>query len=171
MRNWVKAASLCLLAAFALATCGCGGEKEKTSRRSSVKKMEQKTQTIKEFETTPTAAPAETLENEMTGGEYLTKPFDPTVKKLPPGFIGCDTSEVFHALLKAVSGDEWNQGEYEKKPIMRNERAICLRSWARKRCWEILRFRRRWRLLSVPPICRMKKVYRWKLFTTSIRKR
>ena len=115
MRNWIKAASLCLLAAFALAACGCGGEKEKTSRQGSDKKTERKTQTAKEPGTTPIAAPAETSENEMTGGEYLIKPFDPTVKKLPPNFIGCDTSEVFHALLKAVSGDEWKQGEYEKK--------------------------------------------------------
>ena len=55
------------------------------------------------------------MESETPEGEYLTKPFDPTVKKLPPNFIGCDTSEVFSALLKTLSDDEWEQGEYEKK--------------------------------------------------------
>ena len=116
MRNWIKAASLCLLAAFAVAVCGCGGEKIKTPRRAAVKKTERKTQTVKVDETIPTAAEStETIESETTEGEYLTKPFDPTVKKLPPNFIGCDTSEVFSALVKTLGDDEWEQGEYEKK--------------------------------------------------------
>ena len=88
MRNRGKAASFWLLAAFALIVCWGGGED--TSKK-----------------------PSATNKNKAFG-DYLTKPFDPTVEKLPPNFIGCDASAIYKVVAATFSLDGWKRGEYEK---------------------------------------------------------
>lgn len=84
MRNLVKTASLCWLAALAFTVCGCGEESKRNANK------------------------------DGTGGGYLTKPFDPSVEKLPPNFIGCDASAIYQAVASTFSQNVWKRSEYEK---------------------------------------------------------
>lgn len=138
MRRWIKAACLCLLAAFALTACD-GNSKDGANGRDHRRNRGAASRGDIGADARRGKDDGENRGAASASGR-LNKPFDPTATKLPRDFVGCDASEIYSAVSKEFESDEWERGEYEKTGDYKERTTVMLANLGQKKLLGDLKF-------------------------------